>query len=303
MKSHGVIGIVFVTVLLKLLHVAPTMALGLGSNDGNSDEPWVETLSWTPRAFLYHNFLSGEEADYIINAARPFLKRSTIVGGRGAFVDEVRSSYGMFLPRLMDPVLTSIEERVAHWTHLNVSHQEDVQVLRYGYMQQYKAHYDSLFRDGPRIATVLMYLSDVEEGGETAFPSESFWLDESQEHSMGPFSECAENHVAVKPRKGDALLFFSVKPSGKPDEASVHTGCPVLKGIKWTATIWIHSNPFRIDELGKIVSSLKCFFVCQWSTKLSFFPWSRHLLSATRLAFSDKIKSFVTYMTSDDAYE
>lgn len=45
--------------------------------------------------------------------------------------------------------------------------------------------------------------------------------------------------------KGDALLFYSFTPYGVLDEASEHTGCPVLKGTKWTSTLWIHSAPFR----------------------------------------------------------
>lgn len=49
-----------------------------------------------------------------------------------------------------------------------------------------------------------------------------------------PLSECAAGHVAAVPKKGDALLFFSLKPEGKLDSASMHTGCPVVKGIKWT---------------------------------------------------------------------
>ena len=51
-----------------------------------------------------------------------------------------------------------------------MSHQEDTQVLRYAIGQKYGAHYDSLDNDSPRVCTVLLYLSDVEEGGETAFP-------------------------------------------------------------------------------------------------------------------------------------
>lgn len=28
--------------------------------------PWVETIAWSPRAFIYHNFLTLEECDHLI---------------------------------------------------------------------------------------------------------------------------------------------------------------------------------------------------------------------------------------------
>ena len=38
---------------------------------------------------------------------------------------------------------------------------------------------------------------------------------------------------------GMALLFYSLTPDAKTqDEASMHTGCPVLSGTKWSATKW-----------------------------------------------------------------
>ena len=58
---------------------------------------------------------------------------------------------------------------------------------------------------------------------------------------MGPFSECASGHVAFKPKMGDAMLFYSIKPDGTHDPMSRHTGCPVIKGTKWTATIWVRN--------------------------------------------------------------
>lgn len=41
----------------------------------------------------------------------------------------------------------------------------------------------------------------------------------------------------MRPKKGDALLFFSLRPDGKTqDKAALHAGCPVVKGTKWIAT-------------------------------------------------------------------
>lgn len=54
---------------------------------------------------------------------------------------------------------------------------EDIQVLRYEHGQKYEPHYDyfsdkvNIVRGGHRLATVLMYLSDVAKGGETVFPN------------------------------------------------------------------------------------------------------------------------------------
>ena len=48
---------------------------------------------------------------------------------------------------------------------------------------------------------------------------------------------------------GMALLFYSMHLDGSNDPASLHTGCPILDGVKWTATKWIHTRPFRPEAL------------------------------------------------------
>ena len=75
--------------------------------------------------------------------------------------------------------------------------------------------------------------ADAEEGGETAFPHGE-WLDEGVQTAGRTFSECAARGPAAHPRKGDAVLFWDMVPSGdKLDRYSMHSGCPVIKGIKW----------------------------------------------------------------------
>merc|ERR1712196_386149 len=48
--------------------------------------------------------------------------------------------------------------------------------------------------------------------------------------------------LKVRPRKGQALVFYSLKPDGNFDPQSLHGGCPVVKGEKWVATKWIRQR-------------------------------------------------------------
>mmetsp|Transcript_11598 Transcript_11598/g.32872 ORF Transcript_11598/g.32872 Transcript_11598/m.32872 type:complete len:346 (-) Transcript_11598:300-1337(-) len=226
------------------------------------NEPWIETVSMHPRAVVFHNFLSHEECDHIIELAEPVMERSTVVGSGGAGVlDNIRTSSGTFIMRYADQVISDIEERIARFTHIPVAHQEDMQVLKYDIGQKYGAHYDSLTDGSPRIATVLMYLSDVEEGGETAFPKSTHFLDQNLQ-TQGEWSECARGSVTARPKKGDALLFFSLNSDLRQDKYSLHTGCPVVRGTKWSATAWIHTQPFRPENLNLAAHPPQAMWQC-----------------------------------------
>ena len=79
---------------------------------------------------------------------------------------------------------------------------------------------------------MLMYLSDVESGGETVFDAADDLPSRPPADPAG-LSDCAKKtnaSLAVRPRAGDALLFWSLRPDGSLDPASLHGGCPVRTG-------------------------------------------------------------------------
>ncbi|KAI3519139.1 hypothetical protein L1887_08166 [Cichorium endivia] len=220
------------------------------SSDGSDTDHWAEVISWEPRAAIYHNFLSQEECEHLINLARPHMEKSTVVDTlTGKSKDSrIRTSSGTFLKRGQDEIVQAIEQRIATFTFLPVEHGEGLQVLHYEVGQKYEPHRDyfadefNIKNGGQRMATVLMYLSDVEEGGETVFPQAKGNI--SAVPWWNELSECGKEGLSVKPKMGDALLFWSMTPAAIIDPFSLHGGCPVIKGDKWSSTKWIRVNPY-----------------------------------------------------------
>ena len=65
-----------------------------------------------------------------------------------------------------------------------------------------------------------MYSSDVEEGGETVFPSAK--MNSSSLPWYNELSECGKKGLSVKPKMGDALLFWSMMSDATLDPSSLH---------------------------------------------------------------------------------
>lgn len=188
---------------------------------------------------------------------------------------------------LGDPVLDKIMERVVELTRLPreiIYGSERLQVVYYGANGHYHAHYDSethkrtdvrcchlhddimeTFQKGEgcrlcRYVTILYYLNNVEEGGETAFPvADNTSLDmEQMTASRGDFDlynlshNCHKGNLVVSPRKGTAIMWYNHLLDedsgwlGPMDDYSLHGGCDILRGEKWIANNWI-TAPYRDD--------------------------------------------------------
>ncbi|XP_061341903.1 probable prolyl 4-hydroxylase 9 [Gastrolobium bilobum] len=206
-----------------------------------------QVLSWYPRALYFPNFASAELCESIIYMARRGLKPSMVALRKGdtkESTEGIRTSSGVFISASEDKmgILDVIEEKIARATKIPRTHYEAFNILRYEVGQKYNSHYDAFHpaEYGPqksqRMASFLLYLTDVPEGGETMFRFENGL---NMDGSYG-YEDCIG--LRVRPRKGDGLLFYSLFPNGTIDPASLHGSCPVIKGEKWVATKWIRDQ-------------------------------------------------------------
>jgi prolyl 4-hydroxylase len=189
-----------------------------------------------PCIAVIENILSDEECDELVRRSADKLKRSTIVdpaSGSFAVIAE-RSSDGTFFPLEDDAFIARIDRRIAALMNAPVANGEGLQILHYRTGGQYTPHFDYFPLDDPgsaahvstggqRIATLVMYLNDVDDGGATVFP---------------------ELKLTVGPKKGAGVYFEYCNSRGQVDPLTLHGGMPVLAGEKWIATKWLRQRRY-----------------------------------------------------------
>lgn len=122
---------------------------------------------------------------------------------------------------------------------------EEPQIVRYQSGQEFSWHYDQvptpqLGNGGQRLATLLVYLNTVPDGGGggTVFRD---------------LRDCHGHTLTVQPVQGTALLFFPAFGDGRPDDRTLHRGEPILDVTGTTGEIaekrivqmWIHQGSYR----------------------------------------------------------
>ncbi|CAB4003501.1 probable prolyl 4-hydroxylase 10 [Paramuricea clavata] len=125
----------------------------------------------------------------------------------------------------------TLQERIKQATGLAPENGGKFQITSYPRNVGYKNHTDCVLdqeekRD--RYATILVYLKDVAEGGETVFP---------------------ELGLSVTPKKGLALVWNSMTEDGQCDPSSIHNAAQVIQGHKYILQRWYYYQNF--PSLGK----------------------------------------------------
>jgi len=186
-----------------------------------------ERLSDTPEVLLFKRLLTDDECQYLIEQATPLLMPSVVVDPDSGQMrpHPVRTSENASFPWVDEtPVIHALNQRLAAASGTPAANGEPLQILRYAPGQEYRPHHDALpHTDNQRVLTMLVYLNDGYEGGETIF---------------------LKTGLRVKGAIGDALLFRNADQQGRPDPDALHAGLPVLTGQKLIASRWIHEKKF-----------------------------------------------------------
>ncbi|ONK59977.1 uncharacterized protein A4U43_C08F12890 [Asparagus officinalis] len=202
----------------------PAMPHGDSGESRPSSIPF-QILSWKPRVLYFPKFATAEQCQGVIEMSKSRLKPSKLALREGETAENtkgVRTSTGTYIHSSEDPtgILDQIEQKMARATMIPRAHGEEFNILRYEIGQSYASHYDAFSpaeygpQESQRMATFLLYLSDVEEGGETIFPFEN-----GLNMNIGyDYRKCIG--LKVKPRRGDALLFYSLFTNGTIDKGT-----------------------------------------------------------------------------------
>ena len=181
--------------------------------------------------FVLREFLTAEECAGLIERIDVDRKPSGVLGD--APEKDYRTSETCNLDPT-DPLIRQVEDKLTTLIGIDPAHGETIQGQRYAVGQQFKQHHDFFYADqaywaeqdrhgGQRTWTAMIFLNNVEAGGQTAFPLAN---------------------VRITPRVGNLLTWNNLDDSGEPNQQSLHQGMPVEAGVKYIITKWYRERPW-----------------------------------------------------------
>ncbi|XP_040071202.1 prolyl 4-hydroxylase subunit alpha-1-like [Ixodes scapularis] len=206
----------------------------------------LEEFNLKPYIVVLHDVIQDRDLEELIAFAKPRLMISKTYSD-DMELSPIRTSSNTWLFEQNATIASRLNRYLRALLGMGTSDSnfeaEPYQLANYGTGGHYLPHHDYLYdvyedsdetdefsrvpSYGDRLATLMIYMSDVEEGGATVFPK------------LG---------VRLTPKKGDAAFWWNLKTSGAVEKLTLHAGCPVFYGNKWIANKWFRSygNVFRL---------------------------------------------------------
>jgi prolyl 4-hydroxylase len=172
---------------------------------------------------------------WLIERARPLRKPALVdnlLRGGAVYSKNRTNSVAEFGLTETDVVMHMLRARMGTLAGPTVTGLEATNILHYEPGQHNLSHYDfydpsmpdsvsQVSRFGQRVLTILIYLNDSYERGETEFPRLGW---------------------RFKGKTGDVLFFWNVDRTGAPDLLSIHAGTAPVRGDKWALSQWVRGR-------------------------------------------------------------
>ncbi len=181
--------------------------------------------------YILEDFLTKDECQRLIELMKPSLRPSTITNENEPD-SYFRTSKTCDYAYIKDPLSDEIDTRICRTLGINPSYSEVMQGQMYDVGEEFKAHTDWFAPDteeferfagerGQRTWTFMIYLNDVDSGGETSF------------ENIG---------MMTRPKTGTAVFWNNLYPDGQPNPDTIHHALPVKAGHKAVITKWFRTN-------------------------------------------------------------
>lgn len=178
--------------------------------------------------FAVADFLPLSTCEKIVALSKQHLRPSTITTAGTEADKAFRTSSTCDLVSLDSDIAHRVSEHIIDYFGFAKGNSEPIQAQHYAKGQQFKAHTDyfepgtSEHRQfasqlGQRTWTCMVYLNEVEAGGETEFVK------------LGK---------SFTPHPGTAVIWNNLLPDGRPNANTLHHAHPVTKGEKVVITKW-----------------------------------------------------------------
>uniref|UniRef100_A0A182YB72 Prolyl 4-hydroxylase alpha subunit domain-containing protein n=1 Tax=Anopheles stephensi TaxID=30069 RepID=A0A182YB72_ANOST len=189
----------------------------------------VEVLSNDPFVALMHDMVYDGEIAQLQALGDTHIKRSGITND--SWLPVFYDNHQTYTLHDRDhPVVERLTRRIERATGLSCETAEDLKMIynEVGAFKtseidaiQTKAELHRFAYAGDRLATVLLFLNDVPEGGYTIFP---------------------KLRVVIPPQKGTLAFWYNLKATGEANPLMKYSICPLMSDVKWTAKKLIHTR-------------------------------------------------------------
>ena len=234
--SCGFLVLVIMTIVLQTFALPPNKV-----KHEETDTVTKHTAKNGYTVWEIKNLLSKEECEgLILLASSQGLEDSNVWSFNeksGNTYDQThRKSKQTWLQPSASPTTQKVSNISTTLTGIPVENQELLQIAKYEKGGMFNAHFDACKDDdkeycdkmnnysGQRRTTLLIYLNDDFEGGETEF---------------------VDMDIKIKPETGKAILFYNTYDDETVIPDSHHRGCPVGSGEKWICNVWTHSQAYK----------------------------------------------------------